>query len=104
MGDGRVPLGGCLPDLVGLRTLRGGDVMEEGERRYIVLRKCPRGVERGEGQWYSVPGVIEELNVAHDARGTAITFQPTGRFETREDGVQAEVYEPVQDDEATPLS
>ena len=64
-------------------------------RRFIVLRNCPPDMKGQEGRWYSWNRVLEGVSWPLD-HGGAVTFGPTGRFETGEDGEQAEVFEPEE--------
>lgn len=70
----------------------------EGEfKRYIVLRKCPPEMAIHEGRWLSLDGKPQSAKVTY-MRGSKceVSFSPTGRYETRDDGVKAEVYEPCE--------
>lgn len=67
-------------------------------KRFIVLRNCPSGAESLEGRWYARHPEMINIScpidrVDHVGR---ITFGPTGRYETREDGEKAEVFEPCE--------
>lgn len=67
-------------------------------RRYIVLRKCPPALKDLEGNWFIVDSAIIGPTFSIDYRdGFAppmpIQFGRTRRFETRDDGERAEVYE-----------
>ena len=63
--------------------------------RFIVLRNCPPDFVDLEGRWYSADFNYLRLPTLPPGE-RFITFQPTGRFETRDDGVKAEVYEPQE--------
>ena len=72
--------------------------MMEGEfRRFIVLRKCPPWLPNHEGRWCLRPEMSEICQwVAPmvEPPDILVDFYPTGRYELREDGEKAEVFEP----------
>ena len=61
----------------------------------IVLRNCPPTPAEHEGRWYYLPqSTVFHMVNPKSTTATRITFYPTGRFEVRDDGARAEVYEP----------
>jgi len=72
-------------------------------KRMIVLRNCPPALADREGWWHKVDFGFETLDHPKSASErvveeyVTVTFVPTGRFETRDDGAVAEVYEPVEE-------
>lgn len=66
-------------------------------KRFIVMRKYPPGFEGLRGHWFMLDSAIAppRLSFALDGEG-AVIFGPTGRFEEREDGERAEVFEPCE--------
>jgi len=66
-------------------------------RGFIVLRNCPPGAESLEGRWYEVARAMIYAGQLSGGEG-AVTFGRTRRYETREDGERAEVFEPCEKD------
>lgn len=64
---------------------------------YIVLRNCPPSLAYREGWWYQFDFENVESSATRAPYLAKTTFGATGRFETRDDGVRAEVYEPIEE-------
>ena len=70
----------------------------------IILRNCPPGLTEYEGRRFDKRylGGFHIIDPrGYSLRGTflKVTFHPTGRTETLEDGTKAEIYEPRRGEE-----